>query len=73
MKGIVVDVNGDLTSVSAFTILVEGDTVTLEPSAVGVYDFPLTHLQEHLRTGEPVLVGWKDVDGRKLAITLSDG
>ena len=73
MKGIVVDVQGDLTSVSAFTILVEGDRVTFEPSAVGVYDFPLTHLQEHLRTGEPVLVGWKEADGQKLAITLSDG
>lgn len=72
MQGIVVDVQGDLTTVTGFTVLVEGDRVEFEPSADGDYAFPLAHLREHLRTGEPVLVGWEIVDGGRVATFLAD-
>lgn len=73
LQGIVVDVTGDLTTVERFTVLVEGDELVFEPSADGDYDFPLPHLREHLRTGEPVLVGFDTVDGVRIATTLADG
>lgn len=73
MRGIVVDLAGDLTSVEAFTVLVEGEQVVFTPTPDGEYAFPLSHLQEHLRTGEPVLVGWELVDDRHVATSLEDG
>lgn len=73
MQGIVVDVQGDLTTVTGFTVLVEGDQVEFEPSPDGDYAFPLGHLREHLRTGEPVLVGWEIVGGSRVATFLDDG
>ncbi|MGA7271562.1 MAG: hypothetical protein WB239_10865 [Acidimicrobiia bacterium] len=73
-KGIVVDVQGSLTNITQFTVLVEGDDVTFHPSPDGDYDFPLAHLREHMRTGQPVLVGWeREDDGQMVALSLSDG
>lgn len=72
MQGIVVDVQGDLTAVTGFTVLVEGDRVEFEPSPDGDYAFPLGHLREHLRTGEPVLVGWEIVGDARVATFLDD-
>ncbi len=74
MEGIVVDVEGSLTNITQFTVLVEGDDVTFHPSSTGSYDFPLSHLREHLRTGQPVLVGWEREDnGELVALSISDG
>lgn len=72
VQGIVVEVEGDLSSVTAFTVLVEGDRVRFEPSPAGDFAFPLSHLRDHLRSGEPILVGW-ELDGeRRIAIFLDD-
>lgn len=74
MKGIVVDVQGSLTDITEFTLLVEGDQVTFHPIPNGDYDFPLAHLREHMRTGQPVLVGWEREDnGQTAALSLTDG
>lgn len=72
MKGIVVDVTGDLTTVEEFTLLVEGDRVRFVPSPGGEFAFPLPHLRDHLRSGDPVLVGWELVDGIRVATFLDD-
>ena len=57
--GPVIAVDGDLTEVRSFTVLVEGDPMVFVPIAEGDYAFPLTHLREHLRDGTPVRVGWE--------------
>jgi hypothetical protein len=72
-RGIVIEVEGDLDEVTSFTVLVEGGEMTFLPVEGGAYDFPLSHLREHLRTGEPVLVTWELDGGRRVALALADG
>lgn len=73
VRGIVVEVEGDLSEVTAFTVLVEGELIRYMPLENGDYAFPLPHLREHQRSGEPVLVGWETVDGERVAVSLDDG
>ena len=54
-------------------VLVEGSELEFTPTADGEYDFPLSHLREHQRTGEPVLVGWEIVGSVRYALSLADG
>jgi hypothetical protein len=72
MQGIVIDVEGSLTTVTGFTVLVDGEPVTFEASAEGDYAFPLGHLRDHIRTGEPVRVGWRMDGERRVATSLDD-
>ena len=72
-RGIVIDVVGGIDDVTSYVVLVEGDPLEFTPSPEGDYDFPLAHLREHQRTGEPVLVGWEMVGSVRYALTLADG
>lgn len=72
VQGIVTAVDGDLSQVTGFTVLVEGEPMSFVPSEDGDYAFPLSHLREHLRTGEPVLVGWQMEGGERVATFLDD-
>ncbi len=71
--GLVTAVEGDLEEVTSFFVLVEGDELEFTPSPEGDFDFPLSHLREHQRTGEPVLVGWELVGTVRYALSLTDG
>lgn len=73
VRGIVTSVDGDLEDVTSFTILVEGSPITFVPVEGGDYDFPLSHLREHQRTGEPVFVDWELVGTVRYALSLADG
>lgn len=73
MVGIVVEVDGDLSTVTSFTMLVEGDHVRFIPGAEGEFAFPLPHLREHLRDGSPVRVGWERQGEQLVAVRLEDG
>ena len=73
MVGIVVAVEGDLSAVTSFSVLVEGDTYEFTPVEGGEYAFPLPHLREHLRDGTPVRVGWEQRGDDLAAISLDDG
>ena len=73
VRGVVTSVEGDLDEVGAFNVLVEGSELRFFPVEDGDYDFPLAHLREHLRTGEPVLVGWEEVGTVRYALSLADG
>lgn len=73
MVGIIVEVDGDLNTVTSFTVLVEGDRVRFIPSPQGDYDFPLPHLRSHLRDGSPVRVGWERQGQELVAVRLEDG
>lgn len=72
-RGVVVSVEGDLEQVDSFTVLVEGDEWPMTPVEDGDYAFALSHLREHMRTGQPVLVGWELVDNVRYALSLADG
>jgi hypothetical protein len=72
-RGVVTSVDGSLEDVTSFVVLVEGSELEFIPTAGGDYDFPLSHLREHQRTGEPVLVGWEIVGSVRYALSLADG
>ena len=71
--GTVIKVDGDLTAVQSFTVLVEGDEMVFIPTADGDYAYPLPHLRDHLRDGIPVRVGWERRGDDLVATTLEDG
>lgn len=72
--GVVTAVDGTLTEVTSFTVLSSGVELVFAPLDDVDYEFPLVHLSEHLRTGEPVVVGWElDDDGNRYATSLADG
>jgi hypothetical protein len=73
VRGPVTDVEGDLTQVTSFSVLVEGQTWDFVPAEDGDFAFPLPHLREHQRTGELVLVSWELAEDVRYAISLEDG
>lgn len=57
VRGVVLEVDGDLTSVESFVLRTdEGDILEVVPAPGGDFRFPLAHLHDHRRTLEPVLV-----------------
>lgn len=73
VTGIVVDVQGDLEDVERFTLLVEGERIEFETASDADYAFPVAHLRDHLRSGEPVQVRWDGRDDRRIATFIDDG
>ena len=73
VRGVVVEVEGSLDDVTSFTVLVDGEEIGFVPIEGGDYDFPLSHLRDHLRSGQPVLVTWTREDGVHHAVALADG
>lgn len=73
VRGIVVSVDGDLSQVASFEVRADGETLRFEPAPDGDFDFALVHLRDHLRTGDPVIVGFEVSEGRNLAISVADG
>ena len=71
--GVVTEVEGTLTDVESFTVLSEGEEVSFLPLEGQVYEFPLDHLREHLRSGEPVVVEWEMRDENRYALAITDG
>ena len=71
--GVVIEVEGSLSNVESFTILSEGVEIMFLPLEGRTYDFPLDHLQEHVRSGEPVVVDWEIRDGVHYALAIGDG
>lgn len=73
-RGVVFGVEGDLSEVRSFTVFVsEEEIVEFVPAEDGSFAFPLSHLREHLRSGEPVVVQWEMIDGVRHAVSVSDG
>ncbi len=73
LTGIVVAVDGDLTRIRSFEVLSGGDRFVFEPSPEGDHAFPLPHLRDHLRSGEPVAVEYERVEDVLTATRVSDG
>ena len=73
--GIVIAVHGDLTSVESFTVRTDdGRDLVLVPATNGDFDFPVSHLRDHLVSLEPVEVVYETRPvGTKVAIAIRDG
>ena len=76
LGGVVIEVRGDLSSVEEFAILTTGgDRVTFTPADGVLFDdrAPLTHLRDHLRSGEAVVVEFdRQLDEPHTAVRIVD-
>lgn len=74
VEGIVVAVDGDLTTVRSFDVLTTGgDRIRLEPDPFGDFAFPLPHLGSHMRSLDPVRVTYRtDEEGTMIAVSIED-
>ncbi|MDH3262176.1 MAG: hypothetical protein OEM84_14625 [Acidimicrobiia bacterium] len=74
VTGVVIDVVGDLTSVTRFTLHTsEGTDLILIPDPAGGFDFPVVHLRAHISSLEPVRVTFRETDdGTLIATAISD-
>jgi hypothetical protein len=73
--GVVVAVDArSLTNVAAFTIrTAEGRTIEFELGALqNGAEFPPGHLVEHITTGVPVVVTYRDGGGTRTAVRIAD-
>jgi hypothetical protein len=69
VEGVVIEVVGDLTSVESFTLrLPDGTDRVFEPAPGTLFDgdAPLSHLQDHLRSGAGVEVRYRSLEGGTL-------
>lgn len=73
VRGTVISVEGDLTEVTSFSVLVEGEEMHFLPIEDGDYDFPLPHLGDHQRSGALVVVDWELRDDVRYAVSVADG
>jgi hypothetical protein len=72
VSGIVIDIVGELNDIESFTVLSDGERQTFELLPDADYAFPPGHLQDHLRSGDPVRVGWEERAGTRVAVSLDD-
>lgn len=73
--GIVIAVHGDLASVDSFTVRTDdGRDLVLVPAAKGDFDFPVSHLRDHLVSLDPVEVVYEtNPVGLQVAVAIRDG
>ncbi len=76
VTGVVIDVVGDLTNVESFVLrLPDGTDHTFHPAAGVLFHGTanLSHLRDHLRSGEPVEVRYEELDdGTWSALAVDD-
>ena len=77
VTGVVVEVDGTITSVSRFVVVAEdGERFVFVPaSGISFHGgAPIGHLQEHLRSGAAVVVRFEQLDdGTLVAVEVIDG
>ena len=72
VTGVVTEVSGDLTSVDSFVVLDDvGDSHLFTPqSGLEFYGGPLTHLRDHVVTGQRVTVTFEESTTGGMTATL---
>jgi hypothetical protein len=77
VTGVLTDVAGDLTAVESFEIQSGGERLRFFPEdgldVFGDDGTPLSHLFEHLQTGDPVRVTYRVEGDKRVAILVEDG
>ena len=73
VRGVVLEVKGDLTSIESFVIRTDGgEVLEVIPAADGDFRFPLPHLHDHRTTSEPILVELDRTVDPPLATAIQD-
>jgi hypothetical protein len=76
VTGILVDVEGDLISIESFDVQAGGKRHHFVPEdgldVFGDGGTPLSHLYEHLQTGDPVRVTYRVEGGENIAVLVED-
>jgi hypothetical protein len=75
LTGVISEVSGDLTTLTAFVVLAEdGSSHRFTPVDGLLFEGgPLTHLREHVVTGQPIVVTFERGSGGELtAIRIED-
>jgi hypothetical protein len=72
LVGSVIAVDGDLVDVRTFEVLSDGASFEFRPALDGNFSIPLVHLRDHLRSGEPVRVTYREVEGELVASDVVD-
>jgi hypothetical protein len=77
VTGVLTAVEGDLTGVESFEIQSAGERLRFVPEdgldAFGDDGTPLSHLFEHLQTGDPIRVTYRVEGDTSVAILVEDG
>lgn len=72
VTGVITDIESpSFGEVEHFTLREEGETFTIYIADDVEYEFPLSHLQEHLGT-DPVTCKLEERDGKLYALTIDD-
>jgi hypothetical protein len=75
VSGVVVDVQGGITELEQFDLVLEdGTRVTFVPEA-GVLEragFSPAHIREHSALVEPISVTYQEVDGQNIVVWVGD-
>ena len=76
VEGLVIDLDGDLSSVASFTLRLADGTDRVFEAVPGILFHdraPLSHLRDHLVSGEPVRVRFRTLDdGTLVAFEVDD-
>jgi hypothetical protein len=77
VEGVVVAVDGTLAEIASFRlVLADGTEATFVPEQGVLFDgtAPLSHLRDHLASGDPIRVEYATLeDGTLLALEVGDG
>lgn len=77
VTGVLTAVEGDLAGIESFELLARGERIrfVLEEGVDGFGDggTPLSHLYEHLQTGDPIRVTYRVEGDTRVAILIEDG
>lgn len=73
IRGVVLEVEGDLTSVSSFLLRTDGgEVLTVIPAEDGDFEFPISHLSDHRSTLAPIIVELDRSVDPPLALAIRD-
>lgn len=73
VTGVIVEIDsGSLEDIRGFTVRAEGETYEILIASDVEYGFPLSHLNAHLASADPVLVDLEERDGRLYALSIED-
>jgi hypothetical protein len=72
VTGVITTIRRDGGRIAGFTVDAGAESYDIDIDPQGDYGFDLEHLEEHRRTGDPVLVDVQDRDGRLVALSILD-
>ena len=73
VTGVILEIDSEsIDGVNGFTVRAEGQEVSFVVDPDADYGFPLSHLQTHLTSSQPVTVEFEERDGELVATSIED-